>query len=378
MKQDKSYLGLEFLRFSCAVAVVFWHYQHFFIVTGDTVGAGFDRNSQPLYGLFGFFFNYGHMSVSVFWEISGFIFFWKYHDAIRDGAVSAGRFFVLRFSRLYPLHLVTLVLMAGLQWVYAGDHGGAAFIYGHNDPKHFLLGLAFASGWGFEDGLSFNGPIWSVSAEIVVYALFFVLSAMIRGTLVARLAIVAGTVAVWLLNSRLNGAGGAQVLLTCAVYFFTGGVVHALVRLLPRHWLQWSAPAALISAAGIVVIGFRPELRQQSPVLAIAFTTTLLFGFVGLDLWSRPARLLRGVAPLADTTYSSYLVHSAIQTTMVIVTDRLGWDRGIYDRPLALVLFVGAVFGVGWLVFHRFERPAQAWIRGRMLPRATRRTPAVV
>ncbi len=369
MKQEKSYLGLELLRFTCAVAVVFWHYQHFFVVVGETAGPGFDRSIQPLHGLFGFFYTYGHMSVSVFWEISGFIFFWKYHDAVRDGLVSARSFFVLRFSRLYPLHFATLLLMAALQFVYMADHQGAPFIYGHEDLKHFLLGLGFASGWGFEDGLSFNGPIWSVSAEIVVYALFFVLSTMIRGTLPARLAILAGTLAVWFINNRLIGSTGVQVLLSCAVYFFTGGVVHAITRLMSPQWLRRAAPVALVVAVAIVAIGFKPELRLQPPVFAIAFTTSILFGFLGLDLWSWTVRPLRLVAPLADTTYSSYLVHSAVQTTMVIVSDRLGWDRRIYESPVALVLFLGLVFGIGWVVFHHYERPAQAWLRRAMLGR---------
>ncbi|MBK6714732.1 MAG: hypothetical protein IPG57_06450 [Burkholderiales bacterium] len=36
-----------------------------------------------------------------------------------------------------------------------------------------MLQLGLASNWGWEVGPSFNGPIWSISLEVVVYGLFF-------------------------------------------------------------------------------------------------------------------------------------------------------------------------------------------------------------
>lgn len=50
---------------------------------------------------------------------------------------------------------------------------GSYFVYPNNDIKHFLLNLFFASSWSFESGHSFNGPIWSVSVEVLLHALFF-------------------------------------------------------------------------------------------------------------------------------------------------------------------------------------------------------------
>ena len=44
-----------------------------------------------------------------------------------------------------------------------------------NDLYHFFLQIFFISAWGFENGNSFNAPIWSVSVEIGIYILFFLL-----------------------------------------------------------------------------------------------------------------------------------------------------------------------------------------------------------
>ena len=40
-------LGLEIVRFLCAIAVLIWHYQHFYDVAGSPA---FARPEQPLYG----------------------------------------------------------------------------------------------------------------------------------------------------------------------------------------------------------------------------------------------------------------------------------------------------------------------------------------
>jgi peptidoglycan/LPS O-acetylase OafA/YrhL len=76
------------------------------------------KDRLPLHGLLRPFYEAGEYGVWVFWCISGFIFFWKYRDAIHDRSMHGWTFFVFRLSRLYPLHLVTLALVAILQSAY--------------------------------------------------------------------------------------------------------------------------------------------------------------------------------------------------------------------------------------------------------------------
>ena len=78
-------LGLEALRFLAAFAVLIWHYQHFAYVADTPVGLV--REQLPFYGLLQLFYLAGEYGVWVFWCISGFIFFWKYRDAISDGSM---------------------------------------------------------------------------------------------------------------------------------------------------------------------------------------------------------------------------------------------------------------------------------------------------
>ena len=106
----------------------------------------------------------------MFWAISGFVFAFVYLN--REKNINGKKFFVNRFSRLYPLHLATLLIVTLLQIVNYNS-AGSFQIYQMNDLYHFFLHIFFISGWGFENASSFNAPIWSVSIELIIYILFF-------------------------------------------------------------------------------------------------------------------------------------------------------------------------------------------------------------
>ena len=190
-------LGLELLRFAAALSILFLHYLHFAYVADKAVGL--DRDRLPFSGLLHFFYESRPYGVWVFWCISGFIFFWKYRDAIFDRSVPGWTFFAFRLSRLYPLHLATLIAVAVLQSLYFRMHG-YFFVYQNNDVSHFLLQLVMASKWGFESGDSFNGPIWSISVEVLVYLLFFLMLRATRSWLL-NVAIVAACLGAPSLNA---------------------------------------------------------------------------------------------------------------------------------------------------------------------------------
>lgn len=80
---------------ACSCVAFFWHYQHF------------TPNHFPFSYLAYWPYHYGWIAVEFFFLLSGFIFFYKYSNLISNNAISFKKFFILRFSRLYPLHFVT-------------------------------------------------------------------------------------------------------------------------------------------------------------------------------------------------------------------------------------------------------------------------------
>ena len=151
---------LDTLRGFASFAILIWHYQHFFF-DGIERPPNFDRTVQPGYIILKPLYEYGEFAVYLFFILSGFIFFCMYSDGIARRSVSLKAFVLNRFSRLYPLHILTLLLTFGLQLIHL-QLLNSYFVYQHNDLKHFLLQLGFMSFWGFQDGHSYNGPIWSV------------------------------------------------------------------------------------------------------------------------------------------------------------------------------------------------------------------------
>ena len=135
---------LDILRGLASLSVVVWHYSHFFFTDMGRLPPNLDLASRPLYDYLFIFYQQGLLAVNLFFVLSGFIFFWLYFDQVKHRKVSAREFFVLRFSRLYPLHFAALILVAAGQWLWFKANGGY-FVFPYNDFKHFILNLFFVS-----------------------------------------------------------------------------------------------------------------------------------------------------------------------------------------------------------------------------------------
>jgi peptidoglycan/LPS O-acetylase OafA/YrhL len=363
-RTDNRFDGLEVLRFLSAFAVFVWHYQHFFQL-GSELPAGFARDSQPFYKLLCVFYNYGAYGVQVFWAISGFIFFWKYAEAIRSGAVSAGKFFLLRFSRLYPLHFATLIAVALLQPWYFVRHG-EYFTYPYNDIYHFVLQLFFVSHWGLHEGHSFNAPIWSISIEVLVYGIFFLVAARMRFTLLVCVLLSLLFVAVQLvLLYAFKHEMRILPISQCVLLFFGGGGCYLVAKALDGdRWAarRWLALFAALSCA-LYVSRYAPSAFKLLPVYLLAISAVLGAYFVSRLRWLTGA--LRRGRVLGDMTYSSYLTQFPLQLALVIALDAMGVPRRVFLQPSIFLLFGTCVFGLAWCCYRYFEAPAQDWIRRR-------------
>jgi peptidoglycan/LPS O-acetylase OafA/YrhL len=352
-------IGIELLRFLAAFGVLIWHYQNFMIGAPDHHPVA--MTAQPLYAVLAPLYLYGDSGVALFWCISGFIFTWKYLHPINAGGVPFGRFLWLRFSRLYPLHFATLLLVAALNAAYFSGHG-EYFIYPVNDLKHFLLNLGFASYWGFQADKSFNGPIWSVSVEILVYFLFFAISRRVRGSIWTDIAVV---LAASIAYAGLRRFAGLKLDVFGATTFFYIGAaacrVNAVLAALPteqrRRW-GWVLSGVVLVACALVA----------TRVLKIAGASLVLFPALillfQLAIQPRTSAAANAIAAVGNLTYASYLIHFPLQIAMVLVLERFAMPaESLFYGPYLLPIYLTLVLGLSVVVFHAFERPAQAGLR---------------
>jgi peptidoglycan/LPS O-acetylase OafA/YrhL len=364
-------LGLEVLRFLTAFAILVFHYRHFAFVADEPVGLVNDR--LPLYRLLRVFYDFGPYGVWIFWCISGFIFFWKYRDAISDRSVGGWKFFVLRFSRLYPLHIATLLLVALVQPLYF-NLNGYFFVYQENDLRHFLPQLLMASNWGFQNALSFDGPIWSISVEVLVYFFFFIMLLATRSWLLNLVVIAASLTASGQVAAACLTASGQVG--ACFAFFYVGGLAAMARRAVTPSVYRLAAE----SAGWLVVIAFplwawqctNGHLESMDLLLLLLTFTPILLFCLSRDI-VMPASLQKVVEAAGNMTYSSYLLHFPIQLMAVVVFAIVRAPIPLYDGTF-FGLFIGTTLLASYLTYRYFEAPAQNLIRELLLrPRAARR-----
>jgi peptidoglycan/LPS O-acetylase OafA/YrhL len=335
---------------------------------GSQLPQDFDLSAQPLYALFAPMYEHGHFAVPFFFQLSGFVFFWLYREKVESGACSSYEFAVLRFARLYPLHALTLVVVLVLQLVYARLIGGY-FCYPHNDAYHFALQAAFVSNWGFERGLSFNGPIWSVSIEIGLYCLFFVYCVLRIPNSVKLVCVLLGTV----LAAKLGLLGGRWA--SAILAFFLGGLTYLCVN----AYLKYKTPCVdcmVIVTAIACWVGVLASDRLESWLLTRGQNSLfLLFPITIAALVVAETRfpeIPKRLGWIGSVTYSSYLIHFPLQLAFVLVTFGCGYDEAVFRSPLVLGVFLLLLFVLSLLAYHRCERPLQDLLRTKLLPQRVR------
>ena len=108
----------------------------------------------------------GYISVSFFLLLSGFILTYNYADRAQAGMLSARSFWSARFSRLYPVYALSLLLSAGMLMQELNAH------------THFEFGLGIVltplllQGWHPVLSTFWNTPAWTMSTEAFFYLLF--------------------------------------------------------------------------------------------------------------------------------------------------------------------------------------------------------------
>lgn len=323
--QPRRYHFVDLLRGLAALVVVVCHYRWFF---ARFPGDWRTDVHLPGYSVLWPIYDHGKLAVPLFWVLSGFVF------AIAYGRYGKGLsifdFWLRRFSRLYPLHFLTLLIVAGLQAASMARFGTWQ-VYGNNDLPHFILQLFFASNW-FTMTSSFNGPIWSVSIEELIYFVFLLY--MKRFGLKLWPAIIIAAVSFAVERFTHNPVA------LCGALFFIGVIISRL-----RIDMLWWGLSGLLATAVISAVS------PHDAVFIYLGAPSLLAVCVGLD---RRFKLPERFHWFGLSTYSIYLWHMPLLIALRIL--------GILPP---LWLFVGVVLAIGSLSFRYIEAPAQQAIRSR-------------
>jgi len=338
--------GLEILRFSSALAILLLHYSpQYFAPFPELEGRALILPGW-LEGLLSPF-RFGSWAVQVFWILSGYIFYHQYASRVARGEVSWRTFLIHRVSRLYPLHLITLLGVVVLQLLYAlRDFEGP---FENNSWKNFFLHLGFASNWWvFEK--SFNKPVWSVSVEVLVYGLFYLLVRRFPRAVWPALALLVPTL---FLNQHKSFEGGV---IECILFFFAGGLTWLLQERTPDRFRVRVAMGMVVAVLGCWAAGW---MHAPKTLLLVGVTPGIVC-LAHLPPWNGLAKICNRLGHL---TYSSYLLHFPISLFLVWFFKEWGLDPGFFLKPESFILILGGILALSWLSYRHLEEPCQNWIR---------------
>jgi peptidoglycan/LPS O-acetylase OafA/YrhL len=378
----KRLYSLDAFRGLAALTIVMWHWQHFFAVSG-TWQSVWQRDWQPLYRLLEPFYLQAWAVVDLFFALSGFVFFWLYGQAIREGKIAPGKFALLRFSRLYPLQLLTLLVAAALQAMFH-DATGAYFIYPAGDwsrfAAHFFMVHQLVPP---NTDQTFNGPAWTVSIEAGLYVVFFILCRLRlngpRAALVVALAAIPLFHWNWFISRGLMG-------------FFLGGLAYFAVekvRTSPhaKRLSQIICIGALALWAFVFVeILYGPLHNALSwisdnvpdqwdyysenadDIFHISYIFTVVpLTIVALALSEAVLGLFgsayRRVSYLGDISYSVYMLHFPLQIGCALLAVHIGLHPVDFMQGWVMLAFYAVLITLASLSYFYFEKPMQALFR---------------
>jgi peptidoglycan/LPS O-acetylase OafA/YrhL len=347
--------NVDLLRGLAAFTILFWHYEAFYNPDPTVAPMFYLRHLLPLASIFGAAYLHGDLAVPFFWALSGFVFF---HVYAKRREATGWEFFVNRFTRLYPLHLVTLCVVAMLQvtsWYYFSKFQ----IYPFNDPKHFFLNLAFAPYWGLQDGFSFNAPVWSVSVELFAYLAFF---AYLKAFGITHL-----TSALFVGWGLLLAKATPGLISDCCALFAIGGFTQRLhLAFVDRAGRGGSLVAALLGLVLAYLCYSNGLMTGDLCVRRLVFPGVIWVAAALDGLGISSGRVGDRIGSLS---YASYLVHVPIQLCLVLWLDAFVGSRAAVASPYFLLLFIVLVLVVSWLAHRFLELPAQRVGRAAFLHR---------
>lgn len=328
---NQKYLSIEGLRGVLAVMVCFGHY-----------GVG------QLFARVGLQFNL-HFAVDIFFVISGFVL--AYSNYFSEKYISSFEFALKRFARLYPLHLLTLLVMCGLYYLQQTDIFFAQFI------QHVLL----IQNLGFSPvDNAFNFPSWSISDEFWGSILFFILISLIK-----RRSIVISLCVVMLFGICIfypNVLMGGDYEGTCGI--LNAGLLRALcgiglgivlyltyqARILqPLFNSVWSGRVCLL---GLIAF-FLFEIHSSNAIVFYLLTYGLL-GHMALHSSFLNMLSTRMFVGLGAISYAIYLLHIPLYKIFQLI----GGDGAVKGWG-GKVILIPTLFLLAYLSYRYFERPLQ-------------------
>jgi peptidoglycan/LPS O-acetylase OafA/YrhL len=316
----------------------------------------------------------GYVSVSYFILLSGFVLAYNYSGRARAGELDRVRFWKARFTRIYPIYFLSLLLSLGTLPREYASHTHAMYWTG------VVLTPLLLQGWIPATATFLNTPAWTMSAEAFYYAIFPWLARWKRPSrIVPHIAKMAG---VWVLGMVpgalymiFNPDGIAHPdrwsyghwlwALKYTPYahvasFIFGVMLAGLDEVVPRtsRLRFWLGLGGFAGIYGLLTLGPRMPYAIMHEGMLMPLFGCIILGLAG----ENPLARLLGIRPLVfvgEASYCLYLLHFNLWSLIHVsrVLDLLNVSR--FDPWISYVFLIGLAL----VALHWVEKPAQRQLR---------------
>ncbi len=332
------YQSLEAFRGIAAIMVVLYHSNFYSQIP-----------NSPLV-------SHSYMFVDFFFVLSGFVMTLAYHDKI-GRSVSFRSFFLLRFGRIYPLHLFTLLLWLAyvlVKWVLYKNGLGYANPLESNTPLSFISNLLLLQSLGLHSSLTWNYPAWSVSVEFYTYFLFFLFCFFIptrKKFTFALIIIVSAFGALFFLiglDASIKDATYNFGMLRCVGGFFSGVIVFNLTRKITFQIANVSIATTLeVISVGIMLYLISQSNNNMASLLLSNMSFVIVIYVFCIQEIGIVSTILKTKLPqlVGRLSYSIYMIHALILAVSSNIFEFFITNEGaIYQGSRKIFIINGAIY----------------------------------
>lgn len=355
--KKKNLLGIQVLRGIAALLVVLFH--------AVIAARDYHWNVTDLenVGLF------GQVGVDIFFAISGFVMVLTTFDKA-PGWTSTREFIAARLARIVPLYWILTAAMAGL--LVCAPH-----LF---NSQHLTISRLASSFFFFpyqEPGVAHAYPLvyvgWTLSCEIMFYAVFTVALLWHRWLTVPLVIAIFGGVSVlsyfWPPKTFMLQFFTNRIILEFVFGCVAGWVYTCSIRIPRRYTLL-----ILIVAIALLLASIPAGISLPQRWIFWGIPAALLV--VGTALLEPPRSRVRtfGFAAAGNASYSIYLVQVFTLPAIARVLDKVDADRLFSGLFVCAILVGGTVVG-GQILYCCVERPINRFARKRREVRLATRDP---
>jgi peptidoglycan/LPS O-acetylase OafA/YrhL len=377
------FIALNSWRGICACLVAFMHfdvYSHFHFLT---------------------FYGNGYLFVDFFFVLSGFVISANYQKRLMRW-FAIGKFMLLRFGRLYPLHLFMLVCFIGFELIHAAistryvPSPSAPFTGEEKSLPAIAANILLIHSLHLFDTLTWNRPSWSISTEFYSYFIFALMLIWFRkrGWLVIAIVMVVSPVVIAFVSDHNMETSFDYGIIRC-IYGFSAGIlafnIYDLYLREPSAFANrvTTTIAEVTSLAIMLTFVFMSGTKTISVLAPYVFLIVVIAFSLDGGLLSSVMKW-RPLVALGTLSYSIYMIHLFVQFRLcdagqlietmsgrhLIETwsgvQVLTYVDAEHNKLLATEIWYGdllhlamlpIVIAASCLTYRLIEEPSRAWFR---------------